>query len=74
MPSESKFQNMTQLYAHAVKAHATRPLFGTKVGGEWKWTTYGEFGAEVELARAALAGFGVGKGDRVAVISNNRSE
>ena len=74
MPSESKFQNMTQLYAHAVKSFGPRPLFGTKVAGEWKWTTYAEFGNEVELARSAFAGLGVGKGDRVAVIANNRSE
>ena len=74
MPSESKFQKMSQLYAHSVKSHAARPLFGTKIGGVWTWTTYGEFAAEAELARAALAGLGVGKGDRVAVIANNRSE
>jgi len=74
MSSEPKFQNMSQLYAHAVKSHATRPLFGTKAAGAWTWTTYAEFGAEVELARAAFAELGLGVADRVAVIANNRSE
>ncbi len=74
MFSEPKFHDMTQLYVQSVRAHAARPLFGTKVGGAWRWTTYGEFGADVDAARGGLASLGVGPGDRVAVIANNRSE
>ena len=47
MTSEPKFHDMTQLYVQSVRAHASRPLFGTKSGGAWRWITYGDFGADV---------------------------
>jgi long-chain acyl-CoA synthetase len=74
MSSDPKFANMVQLYTHAVKKFGPRPLFGTKQRGEWKWMTYAEFGQQVDALRAAFAELGVGKGDRVAVIANNRPE
>jgi len=74
MTSEPTFHDMTQLYVQSVRAHATRPLFGTKYGDTWRWTTYGEFGADVDAARGGLASLGIGPGDRVAVIANNRVE
>ena len=74
MTSEPKFHDMTQLYVQSVRAHASRPLFGTKVGDTWRWTTYGDFGADVDAARGGLASLGIGPGDRVAVIANNRVE
>jgi long-chain acyl-CoA synthetase len=74
MSSDPKFANMVQIYVHAVKKYGPRPLFGTKQRGEWKWMTYAEFARQVDALRAALADLGVGKGDRVAVISNNRPE
>jgi long-chain acyl-CoA synthetase len=74
MSSDPKFANMVQLYTHAVNKFGPRPLFGTKQRGEWKWMTYAEFGQQVDALRAAFAELGVGKGDRVAVIANNRPE
>ena len=74
MAHEMKFSNLVQLYQHAVAEFPTRPLFGTKVSGTWRWMTYAEFGAQVEQFRAGLVSLGVKKGDRVAVISDNRPE
>ncbi|HEX7602668.1 MAG TPA: long-chain fatty acid--CoA ligase, partial [Polyangiaceae bacterium] len=54
--------------------YAERPLWGTKKDGVWNWTTYGEFHALVDKFRGGLASLGVGKGDRVAIISDNRVE
>ncbi|MFI5299504.1 MAG: AMP-dependent synthetase/ligase [Polyangiales bacterium] len=68
------FANLVDLYERSISEFSSRELFGTKVGGVWRWTTYGEFGRLVEAFRAGLAQRGVGKGDIVASISNNRVE
>lgn len=69
-----KFKTLVEIYRHSTKAFAERPLFGVKQGDTWQWLTYGEFGERVEAMRAALELLGVDKGDRVAVITNNRVE
>lgn len=69
-----KFQNLVELYQRSVEAFAGNPLFGVKKDGHFSWMTYREFGEQVEAMRGALAELGVTKGDRVAVISNNRPE
>lgn len=74
MAHEMKFRNLVQLYQHAVAEFPTRPLFGTKVAGTWRWMTYAEFGAQVEQFRAGLVSLGIKHGDRIAVISDNRPE
>jgi long-chain acyl-CoA synthetase len=72
--STQKFKNLVELYEHSVEQYAGRELFGTKVGNVWRWMTYGEFGRAVDAFRSGLAARGIGKGDRVACISNNRIE
>lgn len=75
MPNfEPKFRTLVEIFEHSVSAFADRPLFGVKRDGEWRWTTYGEFGAQVNRLRAGLARLGVARGDRVAIIANNRIE
>jgi long-chain acyl-CoA synthetase len=69
-----KFANLVELFEKSVEDFSGRELFGTKVGSTWRWLTYGEFGRLVDAFRAGLAARGIGKGDRVAVISNNRIE
>ncbi|MCA9529496.1 MAG: long-chain fatty acid--CoA ligase [Myxococcales bacterium] len=71
---DPKFRDLGEIFEASTKQHADRPLFGTKQAGQWLWLSYGEFRDQVERARAALAGLGVQKGDRVAVISDNRPE
>jgi len=69
-----KYTNLVDLLETSVESFSGRELFGTKTGGTWKWITYGEFGRMVDQFRAGLAARGVGKGDKVACISNNRVE
>lgn len=69
-----RFNDLVTLYKDTVSRNASRPLFGTKRNGAWEWITYSQFAADVDRARAGLAQIGIGKGDRVAVISNNRVE
>ncbi|HEX7479514.1 MAG TPA: long-chain fatty acid--CoA ligase [Polyangiales bacterium] len=69
-----RFTNLVELFAHAVETYSDRQAFGTLKGKEWSWTTYAELGAMVDLFRAGLAVLGVGRGDRVAVVADNRIE
>jgi long-chain acyl-CoA synthetase len=74
MHFEPRFQTLVEVLEKSTQQHASRPIFGTKKGGQWVWMTYAEFGREVARLRAALAARGVSRGDRVAIISNNRVE
>ncbi len=58
----------------SVRVHGARPLFGVRQTDGWHWTTYADFARTVDAFRAALAGRGVGPGDRIAIISRNRVE
>src|SRR5205823_12383675 len=49
-------------------------LFGTKTGDAWVFTTYAQFKKLVDDLRGGLAGLGIGRGDKVGIISNNRIE
>jgi len=69
-----KFKNLVELYRSAVETFANNELFGVKKDGQWVWMRYGEFGRQVDRARAGLHALSVHKGDRVAVIANNRPE
>ena len=69
-----KFQTLVDLFDHATKQFASRPLFGSKVQGTWQWLTYGDFGKEVDKIRAGFARLGLKSGDAVALIANNRAE
>lgn len=69
-----KVSNLVEVLEHSVSQFASRRLFGTKRDGQYQWITYKEFGTLVENFRGGLAQIGVAKGDRVAIISNNRVE
>ena len=70
----AKFPTLLDIYTNSIEQFADRPLFGTKRGGTWEWTTYSEFGDMVDNTRSGLAGLGIGLGDKVAIISDNREE
>ncbi len=69
-----EFENLVDVFESSTEKFSDQPLFGTKVSGQYQWTTYGEFGEMVAHFRGALASLGVEKGDTVAVIANNRVE
>ena len=71
----TNYKNLVELYQSSVGRYADNELFGTRQSdGSWDWMTYEQFGKAVDQARAGLAGLGVGPGDRVAAISDNRVE
>ncbi len=68
-------ETLVDLYTRSVSAYAENPVIGRRDdNGDWTWLTYGEFGDAIEKARGGLAGLGVTKGDRVAIIADNRIE
>jgi long-chain acyl-CoA synthetase len=68
------FDNLVTMLQTSVARFGQRPVFGVKRGGQWMWISYRELGRMVDELRGGLAQLGVGRGDRVAVISNNRLE
>jgi len=71
---EPKYANLVEIFRSSVSSFADRPLFGTKQSGQWVWMTYAEFGQKVDALRGGLTELGVEKGDRTAIIANNRPE
>ncbi len=74
MEFKPKFKTLVEVYQHATKTFAQNTLFGEKKSGAWRWMTYSEFAAKVDKMRGGLQAAGLVKGDRVAMISNNRPE
>ena len=73
MPAEIK--TLVDLYHNSTTEFANNPFIGRRNdAGEWAWTSFGEFGEMIDKARGGLAGIGIEKGDRVAIISDNRLE
>ncbi|MBX3185483.1 MAG: long-chain fatty acid--CoA ligase [Labilithrix sp.] len=70
----AKFQTLVDVYHDAIKTFPDSPLFGTKKSGHWDWMTYLEFGKLTDGFRAGLSELGLKRGDRIAIIANNRAE
>ena len=68
--------NLVDLFENAVKKFKDNKLFGTKNKAKtgYDWLTYGEVAQRVDHLRGGLAAVGVGKGDGVGIIANNRNE
>jgi long-chain acyl-CoA synthetase len=67
-------ENLVELFEDAVSKFSGNLLFGTKNAAKdgYDWVTYGEVAERVENLRGGLAGLGIGQGDGVAIIANNR--
>jgi long-chain acyl-CoA synthetase len=72
--SSKKFETLTDIYKQSTASFGPRDFLGEKVSGAWKWMTYSRFASLVDDLRAGLAQSGVQRGDRVAVISDNKPE
>lgn len=70
-----KPDNLVEMFEISAKRWADRPSMGTKnAHGVYEWTTFREVHERVTHLRAGLASLGVGKGDCVGIIANNRVE
>jgi long-chain acyl-CoA synthetase len=75
METLDKPDNLVEFLENSVARHPDRPMFGTKSPqGVYEWLTYRQIGRRVGDLRGALAGLGIGRGDAVGIIANNRTE
>jgi long-chain acyl-CoA synthetase len=66
--------SLVELLEASVEKHRSRTLFLNKSEGRWIETDYESFARTVDQLRAGLGSLGVGVGDKVGIISNNRIE
>ncbi len=74
MSEPARFDTLVDIFRNSIAKFADRELFGTKKNGAWEWTTYAQFGRQVDGLRGGLAGLGLKRGDAMAIISDNRVE
>ncbi|MBN2168429.1 MAG: AMP-binding protein [Actinobacteria bacterium] len=75
MTLTDKFENIVDLFETNVSRHPDNQLFGTLgADGQYHWVTYKEVAERVDNFRGGLARLGISRGDKVGIISNNRTE
>jgi long-chain acyl-CoA synthetase len=67
-------RNLIEALRQSVVARGTETALASKAGRRWVGTSYEELWRRVECFAAGLHSLGVGKGAKVAIISNNRPE
>lgn len=65
---------LAQFYYHQLQNNPRKDAFAQKVDGIWEKTSISDFIKKAQCLSAGLLKLGVEKGDRVAVVSNNRTE
>ncbi|HVJ21134.1 MAG TPA: long-chain fatty acid--CoA ligase [Polyangiaceae bacterium] len=68
------FKTLVDLWDRSTKKFESRELFGTKSSGSWTFGTFKDFRELTDRVRGGLKKLGVGPGDRVAMVANNRVE
>jgi long-chain acyl-CoA synthetase len=67
--------NLVAMFEGSVARFGPRRLFGTREEGQpYRWVGYAEVGARVDALRAGLDAAGIGPGDAVGLIADNRVE
>jgi long-chain acyl-CoA synthetase len=67
--------NLVDFFESSAAKYASNTFIGEKdSAGVYQWVTYGEIAKRVDNLRAGLAAIGVGVGDTVGIIANNRKE
>ncbi len=69
-----KYSNLAHMFFDKRRQVARRPAFKFKKEGQWHTISFGKAVDKAERLSAGLAAIGLQKGDRVAIISNNRYE
>lgn len=65
---------LTQLFFDAVRRHDRPAAIGWKEGGQWRTLSHAELLPRVRRTALALQELGLARGDRVAILSENRPE
>jgi len=65
---------VNRLFHQAAREYGTSPALSRKVGGRYEPITYADLARQVSAFGRGLVALGIEKGDRVAIISENRPE
>jgi len=65
---------LTEMFLNTVKTYGSKTALMNKVEGQYQGITYREFGEKVKNFALGLASLGVKRGDRIALLSENRPE
>jgi long-chain acyl-CoA synthetase len=67
--------NLVDFFESSASKYANNPLIGEKdAAGVYQWVTYAQIAERANNLRAGLAAIGVGVGDTVGIIAQNRKE
>jgi long-chain acyl-CoA synthetase len=69
-----KCPSLVRVFLDQAKKRADRPFLIAKQGGAWKALSWAQAEAQIRALAAALVKLGVGRGDRVGLIAENRPE
>jgi len=69
-----EYQSLYELFQGVSTTHSTRPAYRYKKGGSWVDLTWARTREEVNRVSKALIAEGIGKGDRVCILSRTRLE
>jgi len=69
-----RFDNLIALFLARAEEKGDAPFLWAKCEGQWRSTSWAEAAREVAALAASLKGLGLERGDRVALVSENRPE
>lgn len=72
--SETRWNSLTAMFFEQAERYASKGLTHEKVGGEWQTQSWQEVADKVARLANYLVSLGIGKGDRVVLLSENRPE
>ncbi len=67
-------ENLGQLFKSTVGRFPKKEAIGFKQGERYRWVTWQEFGGKVDSIASTFMKKGLGSGDRIAILSENRPE
>src|SRR3546814_16847167 len=68
------FPNLVSMFFSRARQHGDAPFLWRKHGDDWQPTSWAETARQVARLAEALAGLGLHRGDRVALVSEHRPE
>ncbi len=75
MVQQQQIDNLVVLWETAASRYADNPYIGTRnASGTYDWVTYKDVDKRIRNLRGGLAQLGIGRGDAVGIIANNRLE
>jgi len=75
MVQQQQIDNLVVLWETAASRYADNPYIGTRnASGIYDWVTYKDADKRIRNLRGGLAKLGIGRGDAVGIIANNRLE